>query len=176
MDNNESKGLMTPIWDGKAESCSRYLDQIEALAEYYDCGDALDSIKMLANCPTKTEFDAFAVGTTDPTELAKIKLYKANKRKCTIITLGQKSDYGMLVIKKTKTKDFPQGVAYRIIEILKKKNKPLDVTVEIELRNALEKVKFKYPNDYYRDVMAVSARYKVSLSETELIKILAKQV
>ena len=157
MDNNESKGLTTPVWDGKAETCARYLEQIEALAEYYNCGDALDSVKMMAECPTKAEFDAISSTTTDPVELAKLKLYKANKRICAIIVLGQKSDYGISVVKKTKSKDFPQGVAYRIIEILKKRNKPSDVMAEIELRNALEKVKFKYANDYYRDVTMVCA-------------------
>ena len=79
MDSNESKRLTAPIWDGKAESYPRYLGQIKALAEYYDCGDALDSVEMLSNCPTKSEFDAIKVGTTDLTELAKVKLYKANK-------------------------------------------------------------------------------------------------
>lgn len=174
--DSESKGLSAPVWDGKAETCARYLDQIEALAEYYDCGDALDSVKMLSMCPTKAEYDALAPTTTDATELAKVKLYKANKRICAIITLGQKSDYGMSVVKKTKSADFPQGVAYRVFEILKKKNKPSDVTAEIELRSALEKVKFKYANDYYRDITGVCARFEVSLSEMELIKIMAKQV
>ena len=131
---------------------------------------------MLAECPTKVEFDAISLMMMDAEELAKLKLYKVNKRICTIITLGQKSDYGMSVVKKTKSKDFSQGMAYRIIKILKKKNKRTDVTAEIELRSALEKVKFKYANDYYRDVTTVCARFEVTLSETELIKIMAKQV
>ena len=60
------------------------MDQIKALAEYYDCGDALDSVKMLFDYPTKLEFNAIKVGTTDPTKLVKVKLYKANKPICTI--------------------------------------------------------------------------------------------
>ena len=71
MDNNKSKGLMTPVWDGKVETCPRYLDQIEALAEYYDCGDALDEVKMLADCPTKSEFDALLSTQKTPRNLRK---------------------------------------------------------------------------------------------------------
>ena len=176
MDSNESKGLSAPVWDGKTETCSRYLEQIEALADYYDCSGAIDLLKMLSMCLTKAEYDAISSTTTDPGELVKVKIYKANKRICAIITLGQKSDYGISVIRKTKSKDFPQGVAYHIIEILKKKNKPSDVMVEIELRSALEKVKFKYVNDYYRDITGICPQFEVALSETELIKIIAKQV
>ena len=121
MDNNESKGLKTPIWDGKVETCPRYLDQIEALAKYYYFGDALDEVKMLADGPTKSEFDALSSTSKDPAELAKIKLYKANKRLCVIITLGQKMDHGLSVLKKIKTDDFPQQITYRILQILKQK-------------------------------------------------------
>ena len=80
MDSSETKGLTTPVWDGNAKTCPRYLDQIEALAEFYNCGDALDSVKILSDCPPKSEFDAISSTMTDPAELVKIKLYKANKR------------------------------------------------------------------------------------------------
>ena len=131
------KGLSMPVWDGKAESCLRYLSQIEALAKYYNCGDALDATKML-NCPTKSEYDA--LGTTDPNDIAKAKLYKANKQIHAIITLGQKTDHGLVVIYTTKSKDFSQGKVYRVLEMLRAKNKPKDVTAKIKLKKELEKV------------------------------------
>ena len=81
----------------------------------------------------------------------------------------------MSVVKKTKT-NFPQGVAYRILEILRTKNKPKDVTAKIKMKKVLEKVKFGYANDYHKDVMSVTERYDVSISETELIEIMATQV
>lgn len=48
--------------------------------------------------------------------------------------------------------------------------------MEIKLRTALEKVKFKYKNDYYRNVTMICTPFEASLSETKLIKIMAKQV
>ena len=65
---------------------------------------------MFLNCPTKAEFDE--LGATDPNDIAKAKLYKANKKICAIITLGQKTNHGLAVINKTKSDDFPQGLAY----------------------------------------------------------------
>ena len=65
---SESKTILTvPKWDGKVESCAMYLAQISTLAEYHDCGDAMD-LTAMADCPTKSEFDALQPNTTEPDE------------------------------------------------------------------------------------------------------------
>ena len=47
---SESKSISTvPKWDGKVESCAMYLAQISALAEYHDCGDAMDLTAMISD-------------------------------------------------------------------------------------------------------------------------------
>ena len=112
-----------PDWDRKAESCPEYLSQIEALMEYQDCGDALDA-KEMQNCPTITDYET--LGTTNPNDIAKAKLYQANKKLCAIIMLGQKTDNGLSVISKTKS-NFPQGIAYHVLKMLKAKNKPNNI-------------------------------------------------
>ena len=84
---SESKSISAvPKWDGKVESCAMYLAQISALAEYHDCGGAIDWIAMI-DCPTKSEFDALQPTTTDLDEKRKRKLYLANKRILAIMTL-----------------------------------------------------------------------------------------
>ena len=95
-----------------------YLAQISALAEYHDCGDAMD-LTAMADCPTKSEFDALQPITTDPDEKRKRKLYLANKRILAIMTLGMTSSHGLAMIQKTVSTGFLQGKAYRVIEILK---------------------------------------------------------
>ncbi len=154
---SESKSISTvPKWDGKVESCAMYLTQISALAEYHDCGDAMD-LTAMADCPTKSEFDALQPITNDLDEKCKRKLYLANKRILAIMTLGMTSSHGLAVIQKTVSMDFPQGKAYRVIEILKQKCKPSDVSAEIELDQELEKVKFNNAIDYYSDIIGVTA-------------------
>ena len=81
------KGLSTPVWDGKAKMCLRYLAQTEALAEYYDCGDALDARKMTLNCLTKTEIDA--LGTTAPMTLPRRNSTKPIKKSAPLSLLGR---------------------------------------------------------------------------------------
>lgn len=175
MNTNESKSLSTiPKWDGKTDTCSMYMAQVVALAEYYDCGDAMDKVAM-ANCPTKSEYDALGSNPTGDA-LKKAVLYRQNKRMCAILTLGQGSNHGLAVIKKTVSDDFPQGKAYRIIEMLMAKNKPKDISAEIDLDTELEKVQFRNANDYYNDIVAVLARFDVTKSDTDLIKIMAKKV
>ena len=56
--------------------------------------------------------------------------------------------------------------------MLKAKIKPKDVTAKIKLKRELEKVKFQYANDYYKDIILVMARFDVSM----MIEIMAKQV
>ena len=128
----------------------------------------IGSVEM-QNCPTKIEFDAIVVGTTDPAEIAKLKIDKANEQLCAIITLEQKTDDGLLVVKKMILDPFSQGVAYQILEMLKDKDKPKDVTVKIELKKELEKVQFKYADDYYKDVISVTERYDMTVMETEIL-------
>ena len=83
--------MTIPKWDGKSETCPRYLVQVEALAKYYECGEAIDETDM-ANFPKKSEYAALDLTLTD--DKAKAKLYKQNKRICAIMVLGKGSDHG----------------------------------------------------------------------------------
>jgi hypothetical protein len=111
----------------------------------------------MINCLTKSEFDALQPTSTDLDEKRKRKLYLANKHILAIMTLGMTSSHGLAVIQKTVSTDFPQGKAYRVIEILKQKCKPSGVSAEIELDQELEKVKFNNAINYYNDIIAVTA-------------------
>ncbi len=76
---SESRSILTvPKWDVEVESCVIFLAQISALAEYHDCGDAMDGM-MMVDFPTKSGFDVLQPTTTDPDEKQKRKLYLANK-------------------------------------------------------------------------------------------------
>ena len=38
--SGDSRNVQYPKWDGKASTCPRYLDHVESLAVFHDCGDA----------------------------------------------------------------------------------------------------------------------------------------
>jgi len=148
-----------PKWDGRAETCPHYISQLGVLAEYHDYSDAMDEIEM-ATCPTKTQFVAISSNTVSP-GLQLAMLYKANNRICAIITLGQGSDHGLALIDKTKSPDYPQGLAWKFVKAAMKKNKPNDASAEMELDAALDKLQFRQAGTFYNDVVSVCARYDI---------------
>ena len=173
---SESKGMSMPKWNGKSSTCARYLDQFEAVAEYYDGGDALDPV-LMANCPTKGEYEALvAKANPDDNDKMMMKLYRANKRLCAIYVIGQESNHGLAQLKNTKTADFPQGLIHEVIAALTKKHRPKDVSAEIRLEAELKTLKFKFADDFYNQVVDVCSRYECTMSETALIKLLASKV
>ena len=92
------------------------------------------------------------------------------------ILLGQASDHGLVVVEKTKTTDNPSGFAWKALDATKEKSKPSNATAEIALENNLDDIKFGLAKKYYNSVIAVTARYDVAISETNLIKKLAKMI
>ena len=124
----------------------------------------------MCNCSTKTEYDA--LGTTDASDIQKAMLYFQNKRACKIMVLGQTSDHGLAIVNKTKSDNYPHGLAYKVIETIKQKKKAKDMSVEIEMESELHNVKFKGENDCHNDVVDVTARYEVMKLDTYLIKIM----
>jgi hypothetical protein len=69
------------------------VSKIEAYAEFMGIGDSLDPI-MMANCPTKLEF--VVIDIKNPTNMPLVQMYKANKKLCAIIALGQGKSNGIV--------------------------------------------------------------------------------
>ncbi len=154
-DNSLSK---IPYWDGKAEDFGVYVSEIEAYAEFLGIGDALDPM-LMANCPTRLEFTVIDV--TVPANLPLVELYKANKKLCTIIVLGQGKSHGIALLGKTKSKDYPNGLAFEFVAKAKKANKPSDASAMIELEIELEKLQLKGARDFYNDMVSVLDKYEI---------------
>jgi hypothetical protein len=122
--SDNSKNITVAKWDGKVETCLRYLAKIRALAEYYCCGDALDKMEM-TNFLNKTEFKSLVASSmrTDD-KRKKIHLYKQNKSLCAIITLGKDGDHSLAAIWRTVVKDMhSQSLAYRFMNTLEEKHR-----------------------------------------------------
>ena len=136
-DNSLSK---IPYWDDKAENFGVYISKIEAYAEFMGIGDALDPV-LMANCPTWLEFDMIDV--TTPTNVHLLELYKANKKLCVIIELGQGKSHDLALFGKTKSDDYPNVLAWEFVAKAKKANKPSDARAMIELEVELDQLQLK---------------------------------
>jgi hypothetical protein len=70
----------------------------------------------------------------------------------------------------------PHGLGYKFLNILEEKYKPSDASAKVSLMSELRAIPFKMANDYYNDVVGVTARYDLQLSETSLIEYLTEKV
>ena len=76
---------------------------------------------------------------------------------------------------KTKSEDYPNGLAFEFIEKAKKANKPSDASAMIELEVELEKLQLKGARDFYNDVVGVLDKYEVTKTDHELCMLMARK-
>jgi hypothetical protein len=167
-DNSLSK---IPYWDGKAESFGVYVSKIKVYAKFTDVRDVLDPV-LMANCP-KSEIAVIDI--TNPTNMPLVELYKANKKLCAVIALGQGKSLGIALLGEMKNDDYPNGLAYEFVAKAKKANKPSDASTMIKLEIELEKLQLKGARDFYNDVVGVLDKYKFTKTDHKLILLMAQK-
>ena len=141
-------------------------------AKFLGIGDALDPV-LMANCPTQSEFAVIDV--TVPANLPLVELYKANKKLCAIIALGQGKSHGMALLGKTKCDDYPNGLAWEFVAKAKKANKPSDASTIIELEVKLDKLQLKSTRDFYNEVVGVIDKYEVTKTNCQLCMLMVQK-
>ena len=63
---------------------------------------------------------------------ARANLYKTNSRLAAIFTLGQQSAHGLGYLEQTKSDDFPSGIVFRALELMKDRYAPKNLGSEIQ--------------------------------------------
>ena len=121
-----------------------------------------------ASCPTESEFAVLDVMI--PMIRPLVELYRANKKLCALITLGQGKSHGIALLGKMKSDDFPNGLAHKFVVKAKKANEPLDASVLIEL---LDKLQLKDTRDFYNDNVGVLDKFEVTKTDRELCMLMA---
>jgi hypothetical protein len=113
-----------------------------------------------------------AIDITRPENQMLVDLYKANKKRCAIIELGQGKSHGMVLISRTKPDDYPNGFAWECINKAKKASTPSDASAVIELEMELERLQLKDARDFYNDMVRVMDRYEV-MTDCEMCMLMA---
>ncbi len=167
------KGAHVQKWDGKKETFDRFEAQVTAVATILDCEDAIDETAMRL-LPTDQAYALIHKANPGADENA-MKIYEKNKKMCALLVLAQGSSHGLAVINKTKTADCKYGRADQIMKSLKSKYSPSDTGAKIELELALDKIPFKFANDYYNEIIATTAMYSVRMTDLELCTLAAKK-
>jgi hypothetical protein len=87
----------------------------------------------MKDCPTNMELKGLDPSISKDKALA--SLYKANSRLAAIFTLSQQSAHGLGFLEQTKSDEFPSGIVYRALELMKDRYAPNDLGSEISLEN-----------------------------------------
>eukprot|EP00970_Alexandrium_tamarense_P017381 scaffold9352_cov101-Alexandrium_tamarense.AAC.1 len=87
--------------------------------------------------------------------------------------MGQENKLGVNAIRNTMNDDFPLGRVCDALASLQRVMKPRDVTAEIEMMGELFKVRFSMAEDYYNEVTSIMNNYDCSMSDREILKIMA---
>ena len=91
------------------------------------------------------------------------------------MTLGQLTAHRMNFINQTKSKEFPAGVAYKALALMKQRYAPDDLGAEIMFENEMELVHFSNAGDYYNEVVSICNKYEVNWDNTRHLKTLLKK-
>jgi hypothetical protein len=95
----------------------------------------------MANCPTQSKFAENNVMNPDNQNL--INLYKANKKLCANIVLGQGKSYGLALLSTTKSDDHPNGLTWELMSNAKMVNKPSGASTTIKVEVEIDSSKGK---------------------------------
>jgi len=85
-----------------------------------------------------------------------------------MIALGQGKSHGMVLLSKTKSDGYPNGIAREFVEKAKKANKPSDKGAEIKLDLELDQLQLKGMREFYNDVVGVIDEYEITKTDHEL--------
>jgi hypothetical protein len=109
-----------------------------------------------------------ALNITKLDNRALVDLYKVNKKLCVIIMLGQGKSHGMGLLSKTKSDNYPNGVAWEFVKKAQKANKLSDASAVIKLDVELEWLQLKSMRDFSNDVVGVMDKYEVTKSDCKM--------
>ena len=110
-----------------------------------------------------------------PEEVKKALLYRQNRKVCVILRLGYQTNQGTSLINKYKLDDFPHGVIFAIVNTTKIKHIPKDTIAKIEMDEKLEQLMFKRADDFQTQMLFMIAKFEISKSEIECVKLLKKK-
>ncbi len=79
----------------------------------------------------------------------------------------------MGLLGKTKSDDYPNGLAWEFVAKAKKADKPSDASAVIELDIELNRLQLRSTRDFYNDVFSVMDKYEVTKTDHEFCMLMA---
>ena len=169
MEHSSDKTVKLPLFDGTVKSYQTWKMQLEFYAAIYGFTSALEKGGD-PNMPASHD------ATIDETK-AEGKL-QAKAKKTNLIAMGNlamsfKTDTLVGIVNRSKSKEWPHGLAWKVMESLKKKFEPQDNISMVELRIELSKVSMKKndnPEVIFDQISKIKNRfYEENITKADLV-------
>jgi hypothetical protein len=132
-EDDSARANSIPIFRGEKKKYLSWRRSIRIIADAKDCCDALDA-DIAATLPSSGKVEL------KEDEKAKIKARMQNKDAMALLTLSLKGAQCKNIIQKFCTKDWPNGIAWRVTKVLEEWFNPSGIDKSISLTNELAAV------------------------------------
>jgi hypothetical protein len=129
-EDHSARANSIPIFRGEKKKYLSWRRSIHIIADAKDCCDALDA-DVAASLPTSSKEEV------KDDQKAKIKARKQNKDAMALLTLSLKGAQCENIIQKCCTKDWPNGIAWRVMKVLEERFNPSGIDKSVNLTNEL---------------------------------------
>ena len=159
---DEVKGSNTlPKYNGKGgNDWMMFSIQVKAYGNQKGWGEALDS-KIESKLPKK-ETDTLDLSKAEDVKKSKAKKKNEKAMYALSLAFGKKPKLMNLLLK-SKSKDWPTGKAYKVMEMLKKKHAPIDDFASMDKERDLENLKYKKnddPANFFGELGMIQHKYR----------------
>jgi hypothetical protein len=139
VEGDTSKGLLLPLFDGEPTKFKGWWMRFNAYATNQNFSQAIQRT-------AETELPA-----SEDTNVSSDKLKMASRERNLLaiacLTMAFQDDALLKMIEKLETADLPSSLAYRVIDELFKKYRPVDIISRVEMRTRLSQVSMKQDDD-----------------------------
>ena len=152
------RGLRLPETDGDKKTLDMWWTRFYSYAECYGFSECL---KATAEADLPASAAAVVDETTDPGKL-QAAARKRNKLAVASFTMAFQTESMMSMVYKSKTAEYPGGLAHLIVAQLLAKLQPKDKVARVEMRQALNKVSMKDhddPRTLFEQISTIENKY-----------------
>jgi hypothetical protein len=134
-----SKGLLLPFFDGEPSKLKGWWMRFKSYATIKKTSQTIQRVAE-KDLPANEATDA----SSDKTK--KAARYR-NRMAISCLTMAFQDDALLNMIEQSETSDWPSGLAYRVVDELFKKYRPVDIISRVDMRTRLSQVSMKSDDD-----------------------------
>lgn len=170
----EQSSLKISKFDGKRANYAMWESQFVAILGVKGCAAALQP-NFKAKLPATG--DISALNLSDAGQKAQYEALVKNNLAMSYLTVAMNSPSLLRIVQASKTSDFPDGLAYKVMDKLEKKYKPKDVMADAEQMEKLMKLEVgprQDPDELGDQIAAIENEYGSQLDEKQKIAAVVK--